>query len=273
VIPDAAFAEGYEGAGIWSTPAIDTETGFAYVGTSNPHNPQHEYERSDSLLKVDLNRDSPDFGQIVASYKGVHDTLVPGAQKQPVCDASPNTNYPPYHFSATCLAVDLDFGASPNLFTDSSGTKRVGGLQKAGIYHIVNTGDMSGVSQTPVGPSCFACDAASSAFADGHAFVAGGPPGEMVAIDGANGLPAWAAPIGGGLTYNPVSVANGVVWTQDSQGFLDGYDQATGVVLVKRNMADDTGGTTRQLDTSGGIAIAHNTLYTAANTFLIAYRP
>ncbi len=29
-------------------------TGFAYVGTSNPHDPHNEHPRSDSILKVDL---------------------------------------------------------------------------------------------------------------------------------------------------------------------------------------------------------------------------
>src|SRR3954467_13198677 len=36
-IPEADFEQGYDGAGIWSPPAVDTTTGFAYAGTSNPH--------------------------------------------------------------------------------------------------------------------------------------------------------------------------------------------------------------------------------------------
>jgi outer membrane protein assembly factor BamB len=273
VIEDAKFAQGYEGAGVWSTAAVDTATGFAYAGTSNPHNPEHEHERSDSLIKVDLNRASADFGRIVASYKGLHDTLVPGAQDQPVCHASPNTNYPPYHFSATCLAVDVDFGASPSLF-ESGGKKLVGDLQKSGTYHVVDRTDMTGVSTTQIGVPCFACNAASPAYADGHAFVGAGPPGQLASIDVSNGLPSWAAPIAGGLNFNPVSVANGVVWTSDSLGFLEGYDQATGVLLVKRNMKDDTGAARMDQTTSAsGIAIAHNTLYAAGYNFVIAYRP
>jgi polyvinyl alcohol dehydrogenase (cytochrome) len=270
-IPDADFAAGYEGAGIWSTPAIDTSTGYAYAGTSNPHNPHREHARSNALIKIDLNRGSPTFGEIVASYKGVGDTVVPGASQQPVCETKPDVYYA-YSFSATCLAADLDFGSSPNLFA-VDGQKRIGDLQKSGVYHVVDAGTMAGVSRTPVGAACFACNAASAAFDSGHAYVAGGPPGELVAIDGANGVPAWAAPIAGGFTYNPVSVANGVVWTQDSQGFLDAYDQRTGAVLVKRNMQGDTGASVRQTTTSGGIAIARNTLYTAAASYLIAYRP
>jgi len=135
-IPEADFEQGYDGAGIWSTPAVDTSTGFAYAGTSNPHSPHHEHARSDALVKIDLNRDSTNFGEIVASYKGVSDTVVPDASHQPACDTKDDIYYS-YSFSTTCLAVDLDFGASPNLFTDANGHKRIGDLQKAGIYHIV----------------------------------------------------------------------------------------------------------------------------------------
>jgi outer membrane protein assembly factor BamB len=272
VIDDAAFAEGYAGAGIWSTAAVDTATGFAYAGTSNPHNPHYEHERSDSLIKIDLNRASPKFGEIVASYKGVHDTVVPGAQEQPVCEAKPDVYYQ-YHFSATCLAVDLDFGASPTLFTGADGKKLVGGLQKAGTFHIVDRANMAGVSTTQLGVPCYACNAASPAYADGHAFVAAGPPGQMVSVDVANGLPSWVAPIAGGFAFNPVSVANGVVWTSDSLGYLEGYDQATGRLLVKRSLQDDTGVNMGQTTSAAGVAIAHNTLYTAATNFVIAYRP
>lgn len=270
-IPDVDFQQGYDGAGIWSTPAVDTSTGFAYAGTSNPHNPQKEHARSDALVKIDLNRTSPNFGEIVGVYKGVSDTGVQDASHQPACEIKPDVYYD-YHFSTTCAELDLDFGASPNLFT-IGGHRYIGDLQKAGIYHVADAGDMSLVSRTPVGPACFACDAASPAFADGHAYVAGGPPGEMVSIDGANGVPSWASPIADGFVYNPVSVANGVVWTVDSTGFLDGYDAQTGLPLVKRRMQDDTGTSMTQTTTSSGIAIAHNTLYTAAASFVIAYRP
>lgn len=270
-IPQADFEQGYDGAGIWSTPAVDTSTGFAYAGTSNPHNPQKEHERSDALVKIDLRRDSPTFGEIVGSYKGVSDTLVQDASHQPACETKPDVYYQ-YHFSATCLEADLDFGASPNLFT-AGGRTYVGDLQKAGVYHIADAATMGGVARVPVGVPCYACNAASPAFADGHAIVAAGPPGELVSIDGASGLPSWAAPIAGGFTYNPVSVANGVAWTVDSAGFLDGFDAQTGVPLVKRRLQDDTGASMVQATSSSGIAIARNTLYTAAASFLIALRP
>lgn len=272
VIDDASFANDFDGAGIWSTAAVDPVAGYAYAGTSNPHNPHNEHERANSILKIDVKEGRPTFGEIVGSYKGVHDTVVPGAQKQPACETKDDVYYYS-RFSTTCLAVDVDFGASPNLFTTEAGKRAVGELQKSGIYHIVDAGDMSGISRTPTGAPCFACNAGSSAFADGHAYVHAGPPGQMVAVNASLGVPVWAAPIGGGFSYNAVSVSNGVVWSVDSNGFLNGFDQQLGAPLVKRNIQDDAGVSMRELLTSSGIAIARNTLYTAAKTHVIAYRP
>lgn len=277
VIPDADFnandREGsYAGAGIWGTPVVDITTGFAYVGTSNPHNPRREHERSNAILKIDLRRASSTFGEIDAHYKGVHDTIVPGAQDQPVCDTAPDVNY--YSsFSATCVAIDLDFGASPNLIRLNDRTL-VGAQQKAGIYHVVDATDMSGVTMTPVGVACFSCSAATSAFAGGRAFVPAGPPGQMVAVSVGEQVspPAWATPIAGGFTYNPASVANGLVWAVDSLGFLNAFTQDHGVPVVKRAMSGDTGESMFTATTSSGIAIAHDRLFVAATHYVIAYR-
>lgn len=269
---DEGFEDGYGGAGIWATAAVDTATGFAYVGTSNPHSPQKLHPRSTSILKIDLRRASPTFGEIVDYYQGLRDTLVPGLEKNPACEARPDIYYAG-SFSLTCAAIDVDFGASPNLIKLPDGRTMVGNLQKAGIYHIVDTADMTGASMTPVGPACFACNAASSAYADGRAFVAAGPPGELVAVDAGTGTPLWAGHLTSGLTYNAVSVANGVVWSVDSTGFLNGFEALTGAQLVKRRMQTDTGTSMASLASSSGIAIAHNTLYVAAARFVVAYRP
>ena len=270
-IPDDDFAEGYAGAGVWSTAAVDPATGHAYVGSSNPHDPHRIHERSTSLLKIDIDRTRATFGQIVDWYQGLRDTIVPGAQEQPVCETAPDVHY--YgEFSATCLAVDVDFGASPNLIHLADGRTLLGGHQKAGVYHVVDTDGMDGLSMTPVGAPCFACSAASSAFADGRAFVPAGPPGQLVAVDVTNGAPAWASPIAGGFTFNPASTANGLVWMTDSNGFLDAFDQATGAPVLKRRMADDTGESMATSTSSAGVAIANHTVYAALGSHLVAYR-
>ncbi|MGQ0430808.1 MAG: outer membrane protein assembly factor BamB family protein [Microthrixaceae bacterium] len=285
-IPDAHFDASagrntYAGAGIWGTAVVDAHTGFAYVGTSNPHNPQKVHERSTSILKIDLNRTSDAFGQIVDVYQGFRDTMTPAAVEQgagvhpehnPACTAAPGVYYTG-SFSATCLAVDVDFGASPNLI-ETGGRTLVGAQQKSGTYHLVNTSSMDGVSMTQVGAPCFACSAASSAYAAGRAFVPAGPPGQLVAVDVGTldtGVPAWASPVAGGFTYNPASVANGLVWMTDSAGFLDAFDALTGAPILKLPMQNATGTSMVTTTSSGGVAIANNTIYAALGSYVVAY--
>lgn len=273
-IPDEDFAEKYAGAGIWGTAAVDEATGFAYVGTSNPHNPQKIHERSTSLLKIDLNRASGTFGDIVDFYQGLRDTVVPDAEKQPACEMAPGVNYAG-NFSATCLAIDIDFGASPNLIKLDDGRTLLGGQQKSGTYHVVDTDGMNGVSMTQAGVPCFACSAGSTAYAGGRAFVPAGPPGQMVAVDVATlgqGVPVWASPIGGGFTFNPASTANGLVWMTDSGGYLNAFDQLTGAIVLKRPLQLDTGTSMVTATSSAGVAIARNTVYAALGSYLVAYR-
>jgi polyvinyl alcohol dehydrogenase (cytochrome) len=271
VIDDARFGEGYAGAGVWSTPAIDVESGYAYVGTSNPHSPELEHERANSVLKIDVDLDRPDtFGRIVDHYKGKPDTYVPGLSEQPVCDAAPDVYYVD-RFSATCLAIDLDFGASPTLFT-AGGTLLVGDLQKAGVFHAVDPATMDRVWETVVGVPCLACNAASPASVDGAVYTAAGPPGQLFRLDGATGAPRWAGSLTGPTTYNPVTVANHVVYSVDSGGFLNGFVAESGLHLLKRNLALDTGESMATASSSSGVAVARNTLYVAAGAWVLAYR-
>lgn len=270
-IDDESFEQGYAGAGSWSTPAIDTEAGLAYVGTSNPHNPQLEHERANSLIKVDVRRESPTFGEILGSYKGRPDTYLPGLADQPLCDTAPEVYYVP-PFSLTCLQLDLDFGASPNLFTDENGNQRLGSLQKSGVYHVVDPATMRGVWEQPVGIPCFGCNAASPAFTGGTVFTAAGPPGQVFALDGGSGAVKGVGHLTGPTTYNPVSASNGVVYVVDSAGFLNLFNAENGVQLAKRPLSLDTGTVMTTATSSGGVAVARNTAYVAATNYVIALR-
>src|SRR4051812_38544601 len=58
------------GATIWATPAVDERTRTLYVGTGNPFHPQIGAKYADAILKIDVNRHSKRFGQIVGSYRG-----------------------------------------------------------------------------------------------------------------------------------------------------------------------------------------------------------
>ena len=160
-------------------------------------------------------------------------------------------------FSATCVQLDLDFGASPSLFVDAAGNQRLGDLEKAGDYHVVDPNGMVGVWRQTVGVPCFACNAASPAAADGTVFTAAGPPGQIFALDGSPVPSRASGVLTGPSTYNAVSVANGLVYAVDSAGFLNVYDASNGMLQVeKRDLAADTGEPMTSAATSSGVAIA-----------------
>ena len=282
-VSPADQAKGFAGGGIWSTPAFDPKTGFAYIGAGNPYSKSIEDVHTNAILKIDLRRTSPTFGAIVASYKGNVDQYTQTLQalsQTPLC-ASTATAPDPLDNPA-CGQLDLDFGAAPNLFT-ANGHLVVGDLQKSGVYHVADAATMSPVWSTIVGASCQVCNAASTAVAGGNVYGEGTPFGVEFSMLGSSGSQRWATPVGDGAHYQATSFANGVAYTFDSTGFLDAFDSETGALLLRRPMTQDAGAPAASL-TSGGIAVAYHTLFVAAseggpslpapasNGFLIAYR-
>jgi plastocyanin len=87
------------------------------------------------------------------------------------------------------------------------------------------------------------------------------------------------APVADGMHWgNPVSTANGVVYTVGLTGFLDAYDAATGIPLLHHWMGSDLAA--GDLAASwGGVSIARNTVYAAIGMTglpvgtVVAYRP
>jgi polyvinyl alcohol dehydrogenase (cytochrome) len=272
--PDDEFA----GAGIWSTPAVDPVAKVAFAGTANPFRPEAEHEHANAVVKFDVDRASPTFGQIVGSYKGNVDEYVPVAEVAPCVDVAGNP--PPYYpqGAGACGDIDLDFGASPNLFTDTDGRLLVGAGQKSGVYHAFDAATMAPVWSTPVGPpSPFGGVVGSTAF-DGNAVY--GPvtiPGHVWSV-GLDGGLRWVSPTLDAVHWgNPVAVANGLVYTVDLKGFLDVYDARTGVPLLQYPLA--LGGTGGSPTLSwGGVSVARNTVYAAVGVsslpegWIVAFR-
>jgi len=97
------------------------------------------------------------------------------------------------------------------------------------------------------------------------------------ALDAQTGAQRWAAPVADGVHYEPISVADGLVYTVDGNGFLDAWSAADGSVVVKRSMSADLQAATGGL-TSTGVAIADHTVFAAMsdqsqpNGYLVAYR-
>jgi polyvinyl alcohol dehydrogenase (cytochrome) len=265
-IPQSAQEEGYAGGGLWSTPAYDPATKYAYWGAGNPNSKTKQYRTTDAILKIDVNPSRSTFGQIVASYEGNVDQYTQTLEElshSPACEASDNEGVPYPLDDPVCGQLDLDFGASANLFTTAEGAKVVGELQKAGVYHVANTKTMTPVWSTIVGPSCFACNADSTAFDGSSIYGVATPGGDMFSLNRSSGATNWVSPVADGTHYQSVSTAAGVVWTVDGDSNLDGFEASSGVPLVRRPLSVDTGAPVANL-TSAGVAIAGHQLFVAA---------
>ncbi|WP_438290563.1 outer membrane protein assembly factor BamB family protein [Streptomyces sp. HUAS TT7] len=287
-IPEADQAAGYAGGGIWSTPAVDTATGYAYVGTGNPFSKQQEHPRTNAILKIDLIPGSPTFATIAASYKGLIDQYAPIVRDlaRPTCMLLPeNPTFPPFppflpplqeaRDSIACLQQDLDFGAAPNLLRGPTGELLVGELQKSGIYHVVRADSMEAERRILLGVGCLVCNGASTAHdpVTGQVYADVSPGTLMAAFKPDASTATWVSPVADGIHYQPVAVADGVAYTADSTGFLDAYDATTGILVLRRSLAADGAPDAVAALASNGVSIAHHTVYVAAGSRIIAYRP
>jgi polyvinyl alcohol dehydrogenase (cytochrome) len=280
-IPPSAQAEGYAGGGLWSTPAYDPSTQYAYWGAGNPNSKEKQYKTTDAILKIDVNPSRRTFGQIVASYEGNVDQYTQTLQElshSPACEVSASEAVPDPLDDPVCGQLDLDFGAAANLFTTAAGRKVVGELQKSGVYHVADANTMTPVWSTIVGPSCFACNADSTAFDGSSIYGVATPGGTMFSLDRSLGSVNWLSPVADGTHYQSVSAADGVAWTVDGDSNLDGFATSNGMPLVRRPLSADAGAAVVNL-TSAGVAVAERELfvssggasYAPATGYVIAY--
>jgi len=257
--------DGFAGATVTTSAAIDPVAKVAYLGTGSPFRPQFEHARANALLKVDFDRASATFGQILASYKGdTLDDVIPGYSALP-CEDLPTPAPPPIvptgRGVGACGDIDVDFAASPNLFTGAGGRALVGTSQKSGVFHAVDAASFEPVWTAMIGPAQ-PFGGVSAAY-DGTSLYGGGaPPGYLVALEPEEGDLEWAAPIGDGAHYGiPVASANGVVYSLGLTGTLNGYDAASGAPILTFPLATATG--SDGPFTFGGVSVARNTIYAA----------
>jgi outer membrane protein assembly factor BamB len=135
-----------------------------------------------------------------------------------------------------------------------------------------------------VGPPTIGARAGAAAYAGGHLYAAMGFPGVVWALDTDSGSAAWVAPTLGANQFNPITYANGVVYTlaagdapisagvatiggamPTGPALLHAFSADTGALLASKPLALAT----RDLALSplaGGIVIARNTVYVPTNT-------
>lgn len=251
----------YGGGGIWTTAAIDTETDYLYAGTANPYSKRLEHERTNSILKIDMDRNRDTFGEIVGNYKGdadYNDADFETPQCQLLGDAQP------IFYSIWCGQQDVDFGSSPNLWWDGEGRPMIGEYQKSGTYHGVDADTMEGVWRAEVSPPNLGGNAGTSAM-DGTLVYVTADNGENFALDPVTGEVVWTTVVNdSGGRYQPMSAANGVVYLPTNGGELVAFDAATGDVLLQERIGG--AGAECLATAGGGISIARNTLYIACDS-------
>lgn len=269
-LTDAEYAAGFGGTGIWSTAAYDPATQHLYVGTADSDGRTRQHPFNDALLRIDANPRRSTFATVVGSYAGTseHADLDPliGYPHNPLCGAGnlgEGVAVPTFvdtSASVECIELDLDFGASPNLFRGPDGRLRISALQKSGVFHVVDARTMEATWRGFVGPGGPAMDAGTASIADGRIHV-GATPNLLVAYDQVDGAVDWVGTSGvDAFAYQPLTTANGVLYAIDDVGSLLALDAATGLPLLDRSIAVD-GGFDQCLGVGAGIAVAAGTVF------------
>jgi polyvinyl alcohol dehydrogenase (cytochrome) len=194
------------GGGVTSSPAIDEATGAVYVSVGDCVG-SGATGFTESILALDA---------ATGALRWVFQPIPPG-------DLS-----------------DLDFVASPNLFTaDIGGTTRrlVGAGNKDGIYYAVDrdTGALVWQKMAVAGGILGGFNASTGvALGRIYAGTFTGPPFEF-ALGTSDGSVAWQCPSTecGVFSFGPAGIAGGVVFIGDSAGMLRAFDANSGALLRK----------------------------------------
>lgn len=286
-IPAKDWRKGYAGGAQWGTIAIDPATGYGYEGTGNPFNYDSEHAHTNAVLKIDLRRTRSTFGQVVASYKGDVETVVQQGTGVVPCDqvdeAGGGTGT-----GIECARLDLDFGATPNLVREGGRTLLVVG-QKSGVVHVIDARTMRGLRTVRLGVGSPVGGMVGSGATDGTTVYGSHTVGGYLYALTPDGTPRWVAPTGDGVHWgNPVTLANGIVYTVDLKGFLDAYLALTGTPVLHRplQLGADAATLTDPPLTWGGVTVARGTVFASVgvgltsaglpsmpNGFVIAFKP
>ncbi|MEA2516367.1 MAG: hypothetical protein QOG16_205 [Actinomycetota bacterium] len=227
------YVDGHAGGGSWTTPVIDETAGYAYLGMSNPYG-QKEDKFNNSITKIDVNKNRKTFGEVVGVFKHTRDD-------------DPKRG------------GDVDFGASPNLYTLPSGQIIVGDLQKSGEYHAVDAATMKLLWTRGIAPASAGGNAATSAV-DGDTVYVAPNGGKLFALNATTGATRWVTKYPEDIGhYQPATVANGVVYTINHVGQLLAFDAKDGKLLFKQMISGTSGDCV--WSAGGGVAVARGFVY------------
>lgn len=211
------------GAGIWSTPAIDTERGLLFVGTGQGLS-EPTPKMADSLLAIDYQT-----GKLKWATQ---------------------FTYPDVFSAANPTGKDADVGASPNLWT-SDGHDLVGAGDKGGTYHAVDRDTGKIAWETPLTPgSAFGGEIGSAAFVD-ETIVASSNVGDpetnaptnvthVFGLDPATGVKKWTSEEFQGKIFAPVGGVPGLAFCGTDQGRMFALDTDTGKTVWSMDAPDKT---------------------------------
>ena len=287
-IPTTQWSQGFAGGAQWGTIAIDPATRYGYIGVGNPFSYDAEHAHTNAVLKLDLDRRRATFGQYVAAYKGDIEQVVQGGADGLPCDDAEEIG-PLNAAGLECANLDLDFGATPNILRDPDGRTVLVVGQKSGVVHVIDARTMKGIAATRLGVPSPVGGMVGSGATDGTTAYGSHSIGGYLYSVTAAGAPRWVSPVADGVHWgNPVTLANGMLFTVDLKGFLDIYDAATGAPILHRPMqlGADAATLTNPPLSWGGVTVARNTVYASVGVgltsagmpsvpggFVIAYRP
>jgi outer membrane protein assembly factor BamB len=275
-IAQADFNAGMRGASVVDTAAVDVDKQVLYVGTGNPAS-ANRTPLGDAILKVDVNPIDSTFGQILGSVPGDSESYpAPTDVTPPTCSQTNNLQWPVKAFS--CGQFDMDFLASGDLYTNSSGRQVFGEMQKSGVFHAVYTDTMQPAWKTTLGPGCFGCNLSSSA-EDANGIYVATTGGNLYALNKDTGAIKWAATASGANHFNGITVANSVVYDVNDLGAVEAFNAANGTPLLAHPLIADSGTPYSDTGNSSGLSVARDTVFfssqaqPSAGSTLFAFKP
>ena len=201
------------GAGVWTSPTLDSATNTIYVTTGTIHDTSETYAQA--IVAIDANT-----------------MAIKDSWQVPVSQTVP----------------DSDWGTSPILFTDSTNRQLVGAINKNGILYAFQRSNLAAgpvwQRQVAIGGGCPQCGEGSVSnltFANGVLYAAGaattingyGYQGSVRALDPATGISIWEHGDLGSI-LPALAYDNGLIFAGTGNS-LEVLDAATGTRLYSYN--------------------------------------